>query len=1239
MNLWSRVYFVGLALMAAVPLLAAEFSSSLEEQLQKTGNDEFVSSIVILPSAIDIQNLDFALHQRKSTIAERNREVIEALKYNAAQNQPAFQAELDNEFEKGNVLGYTAYWIDNLFVIYANKSFLESLRIRGDVEYVTTNFTPELIDPLRSVGKAGGDMRPLRPSSLDNETTTPDQDAIGTTRVNRELGITGQGVLVANCDTGVDGNHPALSARWRGNFAPAAQCWRDALGTAPSFPEDDGGHGTHVMGTITGRAISGNDTNTVGGAPNALWIATNTINQGTGTNFDNDVIADYQWFANPDGNINTTDDLPDVIQNSWGVHDGFTGYTQCDTRWNTFILNCEAAGPVVTWSAGNEASSGLRTPAIHSMSAYQIFSVGAVDAQDGAPPYPIASFSSLGPTPCTPASPDNIKPEISAPGVSIYSSVPGGGYDGSYSGTSMAGPHVAGVVALMREACPDCDHITIKDAIMTTALDQGTVGQDNTYGHGVIQAYEAVIAVSALGRIGGVVTSGGNPVEGVKAKITTGSNQTLTDAAGLYYMPLSEGTYAVEYSKFGYISQTIPGLVVIEGDTTIQNVVLSLAPQGNLSGIVTDCFGNPAVGASVELLGVPVAPTTTNGSGFYSFSIPQGTYDISAIGAGCGEEIVAGVVVGVSTVQNITLPTDPRYDCSAPDAAGYVACENNDLDGPMFNWFEIAPLAGGPGTATSITTDDAGQSVSLPFTFRFYGVDYSSAWICGNGFTSFSTTSSAYSNEALPSATIGAAIAPLWDDLYPPDGGQIAYYYSAADQAFIIEWYQISHYPAGTNTPETFQIWLYNVATNPGPNGDSQIRIQYQTFNNATSATTGIGSASVANGYGFNGTLDANAQGLENSRVITYGGFTVPELGTISGTVTDGSSSPLAGVLVSIQGNPQTDVTDGNGDYSFTLAPGTYDLDYTLVGYGPQARTGINVVDQGNNVVDVEMFALPVITFIDEDFESGAPGWTHDAAVGWVDNWHISTERANSGANSFKCGDVSTGNYSNLCDARLTSPVMTNLPASASLSFVTQITSELSGLYPDSAYDGGMIELSVDGGAWAAVVPSPALTKTFRYLAGGGNPYSGPVAGARCVAGSIVTWTNYTVDLSAYEGSDVQLRFRFGSDAGGNQEGWYIDDVIGSGYGDGALEAPFNLTIGFNALSGNLDFSWAGTAPEFQLLSATSSDGPYSTLEGTTSANTISIPLPGEVSKFYVVVASNGGLLSVPSMPVRMNNH
>ncbi|MCC6477013.1 carboxypeptidase regulatory-like domain-containing protein, partial [bacterium] len=480
---------------------------------------------------------------------------------------------------------------------------------------------------------------------------------------------------------------------------------------------------------------------------------------------------------------------------------------------------------------------------------------------------------------------------------------------------------------------------------------------------------------------------------------------------------------------------------------------------------------------------------------------------------------------------------------------------------------------------------------------------------------------------------IGASICALWDDLYPPDGGQIAYYYSAADNAMIVEWYNISHYPSGSNAPETFQIWLYNVATNPGPNGDSQIRIQYLNTSAVASCTAGIqdGSA-IASQYVFNNALDVSSQGLEDLRVIAYGGSTIPEIGYISGVVTNSVTSlPIAGVAVTVQGYPQNDVTDANGLYNLTLAPGTYDLDFALAGYVPASRAGIVVTDQMTTTLDVAMMALPVVTFIDEDFESGAPGWTHDAAVGWVDNWHISTERAASGIQSYKCGDPGTGTYSNLCDARLTSPVFSNLPNSASLSFVMQIESELSGAYPDSAYDGGMIEMSVDGGAFTLVHPTPDYSKQFRYLRGGGLPYNGPVAGAPCLAGTVTTWTAYSLDLSSYEGQSVQFRFRFGSDAGTGREGWYVDDVLGSGFGSPIPDPPTNLTIFVNPTTGTLDFDWEGSAPMYQLFSATSPEGPFDTLEGSTAATSLSIPTPGPATLFYHVVSTNGALRSEPT--------
>lgn len=205
--------------------------------------------------------------------------------------------------------------------------------------------------------------------------------------------------------------------------------------------------------------------------------------------------------------------------------------------------------------------------------------------------------------------------------------------------------------------------------------------------------------------------------------------------------------------------------------------------------------------------------------------------------------------------------------------------------------------------------------------------------------------------------------------------------------------------------------------------------------------------------------------------------------------------------------------------------------------------------------------AAPKVEYYFDNFENGVGDWTHGVVSGSVDQWHLSTEQANSPASAWKCGDTGTGNYANAQDAGLVSPQLEIAPESE-LRYWQSMISELSGFYPDSAYDGGIVEISVNGGAYTQITPVGNYPKTYRYLVGSGNPYTGPLPGVPCYAGTIAG-SETVFNLAAYADSTVRFRFRFSSDAGGNREGWYVDDVrlLGAPDSTGAPAAVDGLVI------------------------------------------------------------------------------
>ncbi len=374
------------------------------------------------------------------------------------------------ELEKsGLASNLETFWIANAVSFSVVASQLEELSNYDDLEYIIDDQPLQLVDP---VSKSAAESGYAGSSSFVSQIGVRDL---------WQMGYTGHGRLVCSFDTGVEGTHPALASNWNGNDGQFAQSWFDPYGT--TTPVDLNGHGTHTMGLMVGR----DGADTIGVAFNAAWMSASVIDRGQSLNKTvSDIIAAFQWAADPDGNPQTVSDLPDVICNSWGIPKGLLA--PCDATFWQAIDNLEALGVVVIFACGNEGPNAgtIRNPADRATGPTNSFSIGAVDQTRS--DLLVASFSSRGPANC-----DNtkIKPEIVGPGVALRSSYKGGGYR-MMSGTSMAAPVVAGCIALMREYNPDATVAEIKNALMMSAGDLGSIGQDNDYGFGFINVRRAI---------------------------------------------------------------------------------------------------------------------------------------------------------------------------------------------------------------------------------------------------------------------------------------------------------------------------------------------------------------------------------------------------------------------------------------------------------------------------------------------------------------------------------------------------------------------------------------------------------------------------------------------------------------------------------------------------------------------------------------------------------------------------
>lgn len=397
---------------------------------------------------------------------------------------------------------YRPYWIANMIWVRGDLPLVETLALRQDISRVYANPRVRLEQP---------EPAPVGQSPLSASGVEWNIEKVGAPEV-WEAGFNGQGAVIAGQDTGYEWDHPALKNQyrgWEGAEADHNYNWHDAIheslgsscGSDSAAPCDDNGHGTHTMGTALGDDGTGNQ---VGMAPGARWIGCRNMDQGWGTPVTYSEC--YQWFLAPTDLKGENPDparAPDVINNSWGCPT-IEGCTDPDILLAA-VDAVRAAGILSVHSAGNDGGSGpggcstVNTPAaIYEAS----FTVGNTTSSDT-----LAFSSSRGPV--TIDGSGRLKPDIAAPGTGIRSSYLGGNYT-SLSGTSMAGPHVAGMAALLISAEPalrgQVDQIEAliehTAAPVEVSGDCGGIdGQtvpNNLYGWGRIDALAALLEIGSI---------------------------------------------------------------------------------------------------------------------------------------------------------------------------------------------------------------------------------------------------------------------------------------------------------------------------------------------------------------------------------------------------------------------------------------------------------------------------------------------------------------------------------------------------------------------------------------------------------------------------------------------------------------------------------------------------------------------------------------------------------------------
>lgn len=581
------------------------------------------------------------------------------------------------------------YYIVNLIWVKAGREAVLALAARPEVARIDGN--PVITQALP------------QPESLANP-ESPEAIELGVSYIKAPLvwsqGITGTGVVVGAQDTGYRWTHQALINQyrgWNGSTASHDYNWHDSIHSSSGLcpgdslaPCDDHGHGTHTAGTAVGWDGGANQ---IGVAPGAEWIGCRNMDQGNGTPAT--YIECYEFFLAPYPVGGTSAQgnpalAPDVVVNSWSCPPS----EGCSASSLLAAVQANrAAGIFNEHSAGNDGP-GCSTVNMPSAIYDEVFSVGALNT--GADT--LAGFSSRGPV--TVDGSGRVKPDIAAPGTSTRSATRTS--DTAYtslSGTSMAGPHVAGAVALIFSARPvlrgnvDLTEQILADSAFrlstTSCSSSAGIYPNNLFGYGRLDAQAAVsVALTSTvpnaGFIAGLVTDANTSAAISNALVTAQELSgevfgAMSEAGGAYAAEVLSGTYTLTVSAPGYFPATLDGVTASAGQTTTQNI--SLTPL---------------------IYGVGVTPSAEAQSGDPGQTL---TYALTLSNTG-----------NVSDTYTLTVSGD-AFPTGAPASVGPVAA-SGEISVSVAVTIPLGALAGAVDTATitALSHGDPSQTGTASLT-------------------------------------------------------------------------------------------------------------------------------------------------------------------------------------------------------------------------------------------------------------------------------------------------------------------------------------------------------------------------------------------------------------------------------------------------------------------------------------------------------------------------------------------